>query len=81
MLFRSGPDTLARFYSLHMLLIPGALMGLIGLHLYLVVRLGVSSPPWSKEAAERPDPEAPPPSHSGLTQPGPRAAGVRRRPE
>jgi menaquinol-cytochrome c reductase cytochrome b subunit len=46
-----GPDTLARFYSLHMLLIPGALMGLIGLHLYLVVRLGVSSPPWSKDAA------------------------------
>ncbi|HEY8844885.1 MAG TPA: cytochrome b N-terminal domain-containing protein [Gaiellaceae bacterium] len=75
-----GPDTLARFYSLHMLLIPGALMGLIGLHLYLVIRLGVSSPPWSKEAAELPDPEPPPPSHSGLTQPGPRATGVRRRP-
>jgi len=75
-----GPDTLARFYSLHMLLVPGALMGLIGLHLYLVVRLGVSSPPWSKEAAELPDPEPPPPSRSGMTQPGPRAAGVRRRP-
>ena len=52
-----GPDTLSRFYSLHMLLIPGALMGLIGLHLYLVIRLGVSSPPWSKDAAELPDPE------------------------
>src|SRR5690242_15044544 len=26
-----GPDTLSRFYSLHMLLIPGALIGLIGL--------------------------------------------------
>jgi hypothetical protein len=24
---------------------------LIGLHLYLVIRLGVTSPPWSKEAA------------------------------
>ena len=34
-----------------MLLLPGAIMGLIGLHLYLVVRLGVTSPPWSKEAA------------------------------
>ena len=44
-------DTLARFYSLHMLLLPGAIMALIGLHLYLVVRLGVTSPPWSKEAA------------------------------
>src|SRR6266487_4459632 len=46
-----GPDTLARFYSMHMLLIPGAIFALIGLHLYLVVRLGVSSPPWSREAA------------------------------
>src|ERR671932_634258 len=46
-----GPDTLSRFYSMHMLLIPGAIMGLIGLHLYLVVRLGVNSPPWSRDAA------------------------------
>jgi menaquinol-cytochrome c reductase cytochrome b subunit len=44
-------NTLSRFYSLHMLLLPGAIMALIGLHLYLVVRLGVTSPPWSKEAA------------------------------
>ncbi len=36
---------------MHMLMIPGAIMGLIGLHLYLVVRLGVTSPPWSREAA------------------------------
>jgi quinol---cytochrome c reductase cytochrome b subunit, bacillus type len=46
-----GADTLTRFYSLHMLLIPGAIFALIGLHMYLVVRLGVTSPPWSKEAA------------------------------
>jgi quinol-cytochrome oxidoreductase complex cytochrome b subunit len=46
-----GPDTLSRFYSMHMLMIPGAIMGLIGLHLYLVVRLGVTSPPWSREGA------------------------------
>ena len=44
----SSPDTLSKFYALHMLLIPGAIMALIGLHLYLVVRLGVTSPPWSK---------------------------------
>ena len=31
-----GPDTLSRFYSIHMLLIPGGIMALIGLHLYLV---------------------------------------------
>jgi quinol-cytochrome oxidoreductase complex cytochrome b subunit len=34
-----------------MLMIPGAIFALIGLHLYLVIRLGVTSPPWSKEAA------------------------------
>src|SRR5919198_939469 len=31
-----GPETLARFYSIHMLLLPGAIIGLILLHLYLV---------------------------------------------
>ena len=52
-----GPDTISRFYSMHMLLIPGGIIALIGLHLYLVVRLGVTSPPWSKTAAGRPRPE------------------------
>ncbi|MEZ5100584.1 MAG: cytochrome b N-terminal domain-containing protein [Thermoleophilia bacterium] len=53
-----GADTLSRFYSLHMLLIPGGLITLISLHLYLVMRLGVTSPPWSKTAAGRErDPE------------------------
>ena len=51
-----GPEfsqnTLSRFYSLHMLAVPGGIMGLIGLHLYLVIRLGVSSPPWSKHRAK-----------------------------
>src|SRR3954447_10342487 len=44
-------DTLSRFYAIHMLLIPGAIFALIGLHLYLVIRLGVTSPPWSKHPA------------------------------
>src|SRR5205814_2488454 len=63
-----GPDTIARFYSIHMLLLPGAIAGLIGLHLYLVVRLGVTSPPWSKEAAgtDRVEPEPAPASRRGL---------------
>src|SRR5262245_36052018 len=52
-----GPDTIARFYSMHMLLIPGGIIALIGLHLYLVVRLGVTSPPWSKTPAGRERPE------------------------
>ena len=46
-----GPDTLPRFYALHMLLLPGAIIAMILLHLHLVIRLGVTSPPWSKEAA------------------------------
>src|SRR5213594_4422346 len=74
-----GPDTLARFYSLHMLLLPGAILGLIGLHLYLIVRLGVSSPPWSKEAAGREREEAPAVPVSGLVNPAPR--GVTKRPD
>ena len=53
-----NPDTLSKFYALHMLLVPGGIMALIGLHLYLVVRLGVTSPPWSKSAAGRERPEA-----------------------
>jgi quinol-cytochrome oxidoreductase complex cytochrome b subunit len=67
-----GGDTLSRFYSMHMLLIPGLIFALIGLHLYLVIRLGVTSPPWSKEAAGTgPYPPAPPSTNgrSGLTQP------------
>ena len=48
-----GPDVLSKFYSLHMLVIPGGLMAMIGLHMYLVVRLGVTSPPWSPIAAGR----------------------------
>jgi menaquinol-cytochrome c reductase cytochrome b subunit len=48
-----GPDTLSKFYALHMLAIPGLIMALIGLHLYLVVRLGVTSPPWSSDEAGR----------------------------
>ena len=75
-----GPDTLARFYSLHMLLVPGALIGLIGLHLYLVVRLGVTSPPWSRTAADLDLDPKPPPTRSGMITPAPRPTGVRRRP-
>jgi menaquinol-cytochrome c reductase cytochrome b subunit len=46
-----GVDTLSRFYAIHMLLLPGAIFALIGLHLWLVIRLGVTSPPWSPEGA------------------------------
>lgn len=67
-----GSDTLAKWYSLHMLVLPGAIMGLIGLHLWLVVRLGVSSPPWSKEAAGREREPVEPGGREGLVRPAPR---------
>jgi quinol---cytochrome c reductase cytochrome b subunit, bacillus type len=40
-----GPTTLSRFYAIHMLLVPGAIIALIGAHLYLVVKLGTTAPP------------------------------------
>src|SRR5215468_9308178 len=49
---RAGPElgatTLARFYAIHMLLVPGAIIALIGAHMYLVVKLGTTAPPWVK---------------------------------
>jgi menaquinol-cytochrome c reductase cytochrome b subunit len=57
-----GTNTLPLYYGLHMLLIPGALIALIFVHIYLVTRLGVASPPWSKEAAGRERPAAPAPA-------------------
>jgi quinol---cytochrome c reductase cytochrome b subunit, bacillus type len=70
-----GGDTLARFYSIHMLIIPAAIFALIGLHLYLVVRLGVTSPPWSKEAAGSGPVDEQPPLRRGLLRLPPVEAG------
>jgi menaquinol-cytochrome c reductase cytochrome b subunit len=55
-----GPDTLARFYSIHMLVIPVAIVTLIGLHLYLITKLGIAEPPWSRrrQHVERAEEEA-----------------------
>jgi len=70
-------ETLPRFYSIHMLLLPGAIFALIGLHLYLVIRLGVTSPPWSKDEAGRGSLKPPEPSTArvGLVQPSLRRDG------
>jgi len=46
-----GPDTLSRFYSIHMLAIPGGLATFMGLHLFLVAKLGISEPPHSHRLA------------------------------
>jgi ubiquinol-cytochrome c reductase cytochrome b subunit/menaquinol-cytochrome c reductase cytochrome b subunit len=56
---RGGPEfsatTLSRFYSIHMLLVPGAIAAMIGAHLYLVAKLGTTAPPWQKAAAPPPE--------------------------
>jgi len=44
------PNTLSRFYAIHMLVIPGGIATFIGMHLFLVTKLGISEPPWSKRA-------------------------------
>ncbi len=53
---RGGPEfgaaTLSRFYSIHMLVVPGIMAALIGAHLYLVAKLGISAPPWLKGEPE-----------------------------
>jgi quinol---cytochrome c reductase cytochrome b subunit, bacillus type len=55
---RAGPEfsatTLSRFYAIHMLLIPVLIAALIGIHLYLVAKLGTTAPPWLK--AKLPEP-------------------------
>jgi menaquinol-cytochrome c reductase cytochrome b subunit len=54
---RAGPEfgatTLSRFYSIHMLLIPGLIAALIGAHLYLVMKQGTTAPPWLKAEKKR----------------------------
>lgn len=49
-----GGATLTRFYATHVFLIPAIMFGMIGLHLYQVVRLGISEPP---EPGEPVDPK------------------------
>jgi ubiquinol-cytochrome c reductase cytochrome b subunit len=40
-----GPQTLSRFYAMHVLMLPAAIISLIGAHLFFVVRQGISAPP------------------------------------
>jgi menaquinol-cytochrome c reductase cytochrome b subunit len=55
---RGGPEftatTLSRFYAIHMLIVPGLLIAMIGAHLYLVTKLGTTAPPWLRP---KPEPE------------------------
>jgi ubiquinol-cytochrome c reductase cytochrome b subunit len=48
-----GGATLTRFFATHVFLIPALIFGLIGLHLYLVVKRGISEPPTPGQPVER----------------------------
>jgi ubiquinol-cytochrome c reductase cytochrome b subunit/menaquinol-cytochrome c reductase cytochrome b subunit len=49
---RAGPEfgatTLSRFYAIHMIVVPGIIITLIGAHLYLVAKLGTTAAPWTQ---------------------------------
>lgn len=49
LLLRGGEEltgvTLARFYGAHVWALPAALLGLLLIHLYLVIQIGISAPP------------------------------------
>ena len=40
-----GALTLTRFYAIHMLMLPALMLIFMGIHLYLVVRLGITPLP------------------------------------
>jgi ubiquinol-cytochrome c reductase cytochrome b subunit len=45
--------TLNRFFALHMTLLPLLLLSIIGIHLFLIRRIGISSPPFGKSGEEK----------------------------
>ena len=40
-----GGDSLSRFFALHVFVIPGALLFFLAVHLWLVLKRGISAPP------------------------------------
>lgn len=58
MILKGSPQvsgiTLNRFFAIHVMLLPLILLILLGLHLFLVRRIGISSPPFGSAKTERP---------------------------
>jgi len=54
---RGGSDlgalTLTRFYSIHMLLLPAMTLGFMALHIFMVIRQGISVPPHLWESDQK----------------------------
>ncbi|MDE3102568.1 MAG: cytochrome b N-terminal domain-containing protein [Chloroflexota bacterium] len=48
-----GGATLTRFFATHVFLIPALIFGFIGVHLYLVIKRGISEPPTPGQRVER----------------------------
>jgi quinol-cytochrome oxidoreductase complex cytochrome b subunit len=40
-----GATTLTRFFTLHVVILPALIISLTALHIYLVVKMGISAPP------------------------------------
>ena len=51
-----GPSTLGRFFALHVGLLPVLIAALIGLHLFVLKRTGISTPPFGGTEPTRPWP-------------------------
>jgi ubiquinol-cytochrome c reductase cytochrome b subunit len=49
-----GPPTLGRFFALHVAVLPAAVLALIGAHLFLLERIGVSTPPFGGQGRTEP---------------------------